>query len=91
MTIWLEEVVLSNVLEMVLEVVAVVDSPFTLALAVADQLKDEAIDAVRARLTGVLSQMVTALALFMAGVGTKVRVMVCAFPGQFPGSEVGIT
>ncbi len=91
MTIWLEEVVLSNVLEMVLEVVAVVDSPFTLALAVADQLKVEAIDAVRARLTGVLSQMVTALALFMAGVGTKVRVMVCAFPVQFPGSEVGIT
>ena len=69
-------VVLSKVLLMVLLVWAVVLSPLTLALEVAYQLKLEPTDAVKDRFTGVLSQMVILLALFITGVGNSVKVMV---------------
>ncbi len=69
-------VVLSKVLLMVLLVWAVVLSPLTFALEVATQLKLEPTLAVKDKFTGVLSQMVMLLALFMTGVGNNVNVMV---------------
>lgn len=69
-------VVLSKVLLMVLLVWAAVLSPFTFVLEVATQLKLDPTLAVKAKFTGVLSQMVTLLALFITGVGNNVNVMV---------------
>jgi hypothetical protein len=76
---------------MVDEDCAVVDSPFTFALAVAIQLKLDGTDDVNPRFTVVLSQIVSEDALFMIGVGSTVTVMVCVGPTQLPGFEVGVT
>lgn len=76
---------------MVDEDCAVVDSPFTFALAVAIQLKLDGTDDVNPRSTGVLLQIVSEDVLFMIGVGSTVTVMVCVGPAQLPGFEVGVT
>lgn len=76
---------------MVDEDCAEVDSPFTFVFEVAIQLKLEGTVAVNAKFTSVLSQMVSAVALVMTGVGRTVTVMVWVVPTQFPEVEVGVT